>query len=109
MKLFIEEKNGVNKTGKLIYLDKIASTRRELQALVGSKEFTVNQNKYFISQVKAMKSSDNTALGMAVGGVLGLLGGPAGVAAGGVIGGLLGKDSDIKEVARIKKFNGSKL
>ena len=109
MKLFIEEKNGVKKTGKIIYLDKIASTRRDLQTLIGSKEFTVNQNRYYISQVKAMKSSDNTALGVAVGGVLGLIGGALGVAAGGVIGGLLGKDNDIKEAARINKFNRSKL
>ena len=50
MKLFIEEKNGVKKTGKIIYLDKIASTRRDLQTLIGSKEFTVNQNRYYISQ-----------------------------------------------------------
>lgn len=109
MKLYIEKKNGPHKSGEIIYIDKIASTRRDLWKLIGSKDFYVNEEKYFISQVKAMKSSDSTAIGMVVGGILGLIGGAAGVAAGGTIGGLLGKDNDIKETEKINKFNGSKL
>jgi len=109
MKLYIEEKLGPQKTGQNIYIDKVATTRRGLQNLIGSKDFYVNNERYYVSQVKAMKSSDGTAIGMAVGGVLGLIGGAAGVAAGGVIGGILGKDNDIKEEEKIKKFNGSRL
>lgn len=109
MKLFVEEKSSANKTGGILYLDKIASTKKDLQELIGDKEFYINNEKYFISQVKAKKTSDNTALGMVIGGFLGLVGGAAGVAAGGALGGALGKDSDIKEEERVKKFNGSKL
>lgn len=109
MKLFVEEKIGNRKTGKVLYLDKVASTKRELRELLGAKEFFIGEEKYFITQVKAQKSTDNTALGMVLGGVLGLVGGAAGVAAGGAIGGLLGKDSDIKEQQKVDSFNGSKL
>jgi len=109
MKLCVEEKNGSNKTGNILFLDKIAPTKRELVRLLGSKEFYINDEKYFVSQVHAKKSSDNTALGMVLGGILGLVGGAAGVAAGGVIGGALGKDSDIKEQEKVDRFNRSKL
>ncbi|ENY5168603.1 hypothetical protein HYO29_22500 [Vibrio parahaemolyticus] len=109
MKLFVEEKIGGRKTGKKLFLDKVAPTKRELQDLLGSKDFFINNERYYVNQVQAQKSSDNTAMGMVLGGVLGLIGGAAGVAAGGTIGGLLGKDSDIKEQERVDKFNGSKL
>jgi len=105
MKLFVEEKD----TGKKLYLDKFALTKRELKELLGSKEFHINKDKYFVSQVKATQDSDNTALGMVLGGILGLIGGAGGVAAGGAIGGLLGKDSDIKERKKVENFNRSKL
>jgi len=109
MKLYVEEKHKTTKTGEILYLDKVASTRKELLRLIGDKEFFINGGKYYISQVKAKKTSDNTALGMVIGGVLGLVGGAAGVAAGGAIGGLFGKDNDIKEEEKVNKFNGSKL
>jgi hypothetical protein len=109
MKLYVEEKQKTTKTGEILYLDKVASTRKELLQLIGDKEFFINGDKYYISQVKAKKTSDNTALGMVIGGVLGLVGGAAGVAAGGAIGGLFGKDNDIKEEEKVNKFNGSKL
>lgn len=109
MKLYVEEKKGPHKTGKNIYIDKIATTKSELERLIGAKEFYINNERYYVSQVKATKSGDSTAIGMVVGGILGLIGGAAGVAAGGVIGGILGKDTDIKEEEKVKKFNGSKL
>lgn len=109
MKLYVEEKTKGQKTGKKLYLDKIASTKRELVQLLGSKEFYIGEEKYFVNQVKAEKTSDGTAIGMALGGVLGVVGGVAGVIAGGALGGLLGKDSDIKESDKVNKFNGSKL
>lgn len=109
MKLYVEEKIGSKKTGKLLFLDKIAPTKSELFRLLGSKEFFIDGEKYFVSQVKAKKSSDNTALGMVLGGILGLVGGAAGIVAGGAIGGVLGKDSDIKELEKVNRFNRSKL
>lgn len=109
MKLFVEEKVGGRKTGKKLFLDKVASTKLELLELLGSKDFFIGNERYYINQVQAQKSSDNTAMGMVLGGVLGLIGGAAGVAAGGAIGGLLGKDSDIKAQEKVEKFNGSKL
>jgi len=109
MKLYVEEKHKANKTGRILYLDKNAATKKDLQKLIGDKEFYINDQKYHISQVKAKKTSDNTALGMVIGGVLGLVGGAAGVAAGGAIGGLFGKDNDIKEEEKVCRFNGSKL
>lgn len=109
MKLFIEEKKGSNKTGRKIYIDKIASTRRELQQLIGTKEFYINGEKYYVSQVKAENASDSTAVGAVVGGVLGLIGGSLGVAVGGAIGLMLGKDKDIKEQEKADTFNGSGL
>jgi hypothetical protein len=109
MKLYVEERNKAAKTGNILYLDKIASTKKELLQLIGDKEFFINDRKYYISQVQAKKTSDNAALGMVLGGVLGLFGGVAGVAAGGALGGLFGKDSDIKEEEKVNKFNGSQL
>ena len=109
MKLYVEEKIKANKTGKILYLDKNALTRKDLHRLLGEKEFYIKDQKYHIDQVRAKKTSENTALGMVLGGVLGLVGGTAGVVAGGTIGALFGKDSDIKEDQKIKKFNGSKL
>lgn len=109
MKLCIEEKIDGKKTGNLLFLDKIAPTRRELAQLLGSKEFFIDDQKYFVSQVYAKKNSDNTALGMVLGGILGLVGGAAGVAAGGAIGGVLGRDSDLKEQDKVDRFNRSKL
>ncbi|MEE9694015.1 hypothetical protein ACW7GX_01805 [Aeromonas hydrophila] len=109
MKLYVEAKSGSRPTGEKLYLDKIASTKRELANLLGSKEFFINNEKYFVSQVKAEKKSDAAALGMVVGGALGLIGGVYGVVAGGALGGVLGKDADIKETEKVEKFNRSKL
>ena len=109
MKLYIEQKSGNQKTGKTLYLDKVAPTKSDLALLLGSKEFYINGDKYFVSQVKAKQSSENIGLGLMIGAIIGLAGGAAGVAAGGVIGGLIGKDSDIKEQDKVNKFNGSKL
>lgn len=109
MKLFIEEKKGPYKTGRKIYIDRIAPTRRELQQLIGSKEFFINGEKYYVSQVKAEESLDGTVVGAVVGGVVGLIGGALGVAVGGTIGLMLGKDKDIKEQEKTNIFNGSML
>lgn len=109
MRLYIEEKVGANKTGQKRYLDKIAETRADLSRLLGGKEFYVNDQKYFVNQVKAEKATDSTALGLALGGIIGVLGGAVGVAAGGTLGAILGRDKDLKEAEKVKKFNESKM
>ncbi|WP_379058527.1 hypothetical protein V6M93_20290 [Pectobacterium brasiliense] len=109
MKLYVEERLGPNKTGKKIYIDKVANTRKELEALIGSKEFYVENKKYHVSQVKAMKSAEGISLGVALGGILGLMGGVVGIAIGGIVGGIIGNDNDKKEEEKINNFNGSKL
>ncbi|HFG2205886.1 TPA: hypothetical protein ACGF8J_003457, partial [Vibrio cholerae] len=109
MKLYVEEKVGSRPTGGKLYLDKIAPTKKDLAELLGSKEFFINDEKYFVSQVKAEKTSDAAALGMVLGGALGLIGGVYGVMAGGALGGVLGKDADIKEREKVDKFNRSRL
>ncbi|WP_272533973.1 hypothetical protein [Providencia sp. PROV212] len=105
----MEEKDGTTKTGRKIYIDKVAATRKELESILGSKEFFIDNKKYFVSQVKAMKSHDGTSTGMILGGFVGLFGGIAGVLASSLIGGILGKKNDIKEEEKVNIFNGSKL
>lgn len=109
MKLYIEDKKGNPTTIKTIFLDKVATTKKELQDLIGSKEFFIDGNKYFISQVKAKRSSENVATGMLLGGILGAVAGPVGVATGGILGAILGKNNDIQEEEKVKKFNESTL
>lgn len=104
MKLFIQE-TGEDK----IYLDIVAPTRKQLSEKLGNYYFNMNGETFHINQVLAEKNGDNTALSMAFGGAIGLVGGVAGVIVGGVLGGLLGKDSDKKEEIRVKVFNGSSI
>lgn len=103
MKLYVVDK--VN-NGK-IFLRAAAPSRQALAQQLGGRIFKVNEVTYTIHDVVAEKSSDNTAIGMLVGGVIGALGGGAGVAAGGVIGAFLGKEQDKKEEAEVAQFNGS--
>lgn len=103
MKLYVINKNN----GKKIFLRTIAPTRRELSEQLGGTAFKANGMIYQVNDVVAEKGSDNTSLGMLVGGVIGALGGGLGVAAGGAIGAMLGKQQDAKEEAEIAQFNGS--
>lgn len=98
----IDKKN----SGK-IFLRTIAPTRKALALKLGTNAFKANGNTYSVSDVIAEKGSDNTALGMLVGGVIGAMGGGPGVAAGGFIGALLGKEQDKKDEAEVAQFNGS--
>ncbi|RBH36270.1 hypothetical protein C3F00_044905, partial [Pseudomonas sp. MWU13-2860] len=103
MKLYVIDKK---KNGK-VFLRTIAPNRQALAQKLGGKVFKANGATYCVSDVVAEKGSDNTAIGMLVGGVIGALGGGAGVAAGGVIGALLGKEQDKKEEAEVTQFNRS--
>ncbi len=103
MKLYVLDKRSNGK----VFLRTVAPNRQALAQKLGAKAFKANGITYYVSDVVAEKGSDNTALGMLVGGVIGALGGGPGVAAGGVIGALLGKEQDKKEEAEVAQFNGS--
>lgn len=103
MKLYVLDKKGNGK----VFLRTVAPNRQLLAQQLGGKKFMANGNSYYVSEVVAEKGSDNTALGMLVGGVIGALAGGAGVAAGGIIGGLLGTEQDKKDEVEVIQFNGS--
>lgn len=88
MKLYVIDKNNNAK----VFLRAAAPNRQVLVQKLGGKVFKANGITYNVNEVVAEKGSDNTSLGMLVGGVIGALGGGPGVAAGGVIGALIGKE-----------------
>lgn len=97
-----------NRNGDKTILDVTASTRRQLADRIGF-EFYIGNNYYSVSQVYAEKSSNDTASGAVIGGVLGLLGGGIGVLIGGVAGGLIGVLRDDEEIKLINRFNKSRI
>lgn len=103
MKLYVMTKNGSEK----IFLRTVAPTKTALARNIGANMFDVNGTRYYVNQVVAEKGSDNTSVGMFVGGVIGALAGGMGVAAGGIIGALVGKEQDKKEDAEVIEFNRS--
>lgn len=105
MKLFVIDPN----SGEKIYLDRNAATRRELAIQIGSSAFNVNGNYFSVNNVSAEKSTDSTALGMVIGGALGLVGGTPGVLIGSAIGGVLGNSGDAEENKKVDLFNGSEV
>lgn len=105
MKLFVHDK--VNRTK--IYLGVIAPTRAELSRLIGSTWFSMNGFQYHVHEVVAESDDNNTTAGAIVGGLIGLLAGPAGVIIGGLLGGALGNESDKSEIAKISRFNNSTI
>ncbi|WP_348692735.1 hypothetical protein [Duganella fentianensis] len=105
MKLYVINKEGNEK----VFLRTIAPTKKDLARNLGTKVFNVNGKRYYVDQVVAEKGSDNTSVGMFLGGVIGALGGGMGVAAGGLIGALLGKEQDKKEDAEVNEFNRSRV
>ena len=98
-----------SQSGKRIYLQVVAPSKRELVQKLGGHRFTVNGKQYLINNVKAAPSNENTAASMVIGGAIGLLGGVAGVIAGRVLGGLLGNEKDNKDKLLVDQFNRSKL
>lgn len=101
MKLFI-----TTGAGEKIYLRLIAATRSELATQIGSPWFTINDRTYHVRDVKA-ETSNSTATGAVVGGMIGILLGPVGIIGGSLIGGLLGNESDKGETQAVNYFNSS--
>ncbi|MFK5892559.1 MAG: hypothetical protein QM504_05015 [Pseudomonadota bacterium] len=103
MKLFVVDSDSFDK----IYLDQTATTRNDLAYQLGSIRFTVNGKYFSVNNVQAEKGSDSTALGIVIGGALGLIGGTPGVLLGSAIGGVLGNGTDTKEERMVDAFNRS--
>lgn len=104
MKLYVLLRD---KNPEKLFLRTVAPTRAALAQKIGATHFKANGLTYSVAEVFAEKGSDNTSLGMLVGGLIGALGGGPGVVAGGLIGALLGKEQDSKEDAEVAEFNGS--
>ncbi|GAB4181307.1 MAG: hypothetical protein Tsb002_01150 [Wenzhouxiangellaceae bacterium] len=93
-------------TDEKIYLNVMARTRQELAKEIGSDTFTVKKLQFDVNSVMA-ESSDNMAVSMAVGGVVGLLAGFPGVALGSLVGALLGKQEKMTDEEKSEIFNRS--
>ncbi len=104
MKLYVYDKNG-----EKVYIEKHASTKRELGEVIGTNKFSINKILYNIKDVKAEVDAENTAASMVIGGTIGLLGGVPGVILGGIAGGILGKKADEKQNQLVDKFNKSEF
>lgn len=102
MKLFV-----TNPNNQKVYLNLIASTRGELQNLIGGHLFNLGNFTYNINQVYAEKDVNKTTAGLIVGGSIGALGGPVGILIGGALGGIIGNTSDDIETGKVKTFNNS--
>ncbi len=109
MKLFLY----CHHCGRKIYLASKAKTRGQLARQWGHNfalecPHCSNFGTYSVNQVYGEKTTQGNTLPVAViGGLIGLVGGPAGVLAGGTIGGILGKTADDKELIEVRRFNNS--
>lgn len=105
MKLFVTNP----KTNQKVYLNMLASTRRELAGLIGSSWFYLVGERYHVHNVVAESENNNTAAGAIVGGLIGALSGSFGVLIGGSIGGALGSEKDKEERQKVEYFNNSSV
>lgn len=103
MKLYV-----INPSGEKIYISNQASSRGELQDTLGKDTFFLEKDNYYyhIHDVFAEKEG-NVITKSAVGGVIGILGGPIGVGIGLLVGTAVGAMAEDKENKRIEKFNNS--
>lgn len=103
MKLFINTKLGKKR------INAVAATRGILANMIGSNWFMIDQETYSVEDVYAEEDDNSTAAGAIIGGLIGLIAGPAGVVGGGVIGGLIGSDNDNKDSRKVSIFNNSRV
>jgi hypothetical protein len=102
MRLYVKDE----KTNEKIFINRIANTKQQLASDVGSTKIKINDKNFYISDIQAI-SNDNTAPTMALGGVVGVLGGIPGVILGGIIGALLGQNSENNDKLKVDTFNQS--
>lgn len=103
LKLYVVKRGSKDK----LHLTAVAPTRAELAIQLGSPVLDIAGERYSVKEVFAEKSTDNTSLGMLVGGFIGALAGGVGIAAGGAVGAILGKEKDKEEQALVEQFNKS--
>ena len=101
MKLFVNGRNGK------IYLNVEFPNRRALAAHIGSRRFELGGQIFSVEQVQAESVGSDSTAGLILGGLFGLLGGPAGVLFGATIGGVIGNNSDNEDEQKINEFNRS--
>lgn len=95
-------------TNEIIFIDDIANTRKEISNKLGSTKIKINNQDYYVDDIKAMPD-DSVAIVTGIGGLIGLIGGIPGLIAGSIIGGLLAKNSDINDKNKADIFNKSKV
>ncbi len=103
MRLYVKGNND-----QKIYLNISAKTRKDLALKIGN-QFSVKNNIYNIQDVYAENESNDTPIGGAVGGVLGLLGGVPGIIIGGIAGTLIGAIRDSNRNSDVDIFNRSSV
>jgi hypothetical protein len=95
-----------------IYLNSQAQNRAQLARGWGLN-FSIqcpkcgHTSRFNCNQVVAESIKENTAGGAALGGLIGMLGGPPGAIIGAFFGGLVGSSSDDKEQIKARRFNQS--
>lgn len=102
MKLYV-----INSINQKVYLNLVAPTRHALAYKIGNEFFNINGEVYSVWDVYAEGSSNSTAAGTVIGGLIGLLGGPIGLLTGGTIGALVGNNQDSEEKEKVNRFNRS--
>lgn len=91
-----------------IYLNKKATSRKELQTLIGSSQLKLNEKTYKLTDVYA--EPDNVAAtSVLAGGAIGLFGGVVGLLIGSIAGGIIGTQVEENEKSIAEKFNQSEL
>lgn len=93
--------------GSKVYLNlsRRIRNRRQIEQVIGSKNFFVGKERFNIDQVYAEDSLNDTVGGAIVGCVFGMLGGPTGAIVGTVLGTAFGNSKDREDKLRIEEFN----
>lgn len=111
MKLFVRR---CDTCGQKVYLNITAYSRSQLRQRFGGEYFFIicnhcrHRNTYGVSNVFAETENDSAIAGGLIGGILGLIAGPAGMLIGGGLGALVGNNSDDEEKRRVHFFNNSR-
>jgi len=86
-----------------------AYSRGHLFEQLGSMTFFIDNFQYSINDVVALPDKTNLTGGAILGGLIGLIGGPAWILGGTFLGGIIGNNEDQKEEYRVEFFNSSSI